>query len=174
MRLLCLLLLILLALPALAQPIYRVVDEHGNVTYTDQKPSDDAQPLRLPELSVVGADRFGPPVASSSAETAAAQGEDTLGFRITEPLDGARLVINGDSVLVSMDSHIELPPAALIVLVLDEQPLPPVRGMVATVDGIEPGIHRLRAELQTESGRVLAVTDTVEFEVEIAADMPRP
>ncbi|MFW5816148.1 MAG: DUF4124 domain-containing protein, partial [Wenzhouxiangella sp.] len=38
----------LIGTSAVAQPIYRVVDEQGNVTYTDQKPSEDAEPLDLP------------------------------------------------------------------------------------------------------------------------------
>ena len=40
-------LLSLLAFTAARAEIYKVVDEHGNVTYTDQKPSPDAVPVQL-------------------------------------------------------------------------------------------------------------------------------
>ena len=33
--------------------IYKVVDKDGNVTFTDQRPSDTAQPMDLPPLSVI-------------------------------------------------------------------------------------------------------------------------
>ena len=36
--------------------IYKVVDEHGNVTFTDQRPSSGAQPMDLPPLSVIETD----------------------------------------------------------------------------------------------------------------------
>ena len=50
---------LVLAGPLAAQSggeIYKVVDEHGNVTYTDQRPSEGAVPMDLPPLSVVETD----------------------------------------------------------------------------------------------------------------------
>ncbi len=41
---------------AWAAEIWKVVDEDGNVTYTDQPPKDGAAPMDLPELSVIKTD----------------------------------------------------------------------------------------------------------------------
>lgn len=59
-----------LAQPLFAQEsggIYKVVDEEGNVTYTDQRPNDAAVPMDLPELSVIKTD----PAPAAAAPTAA-------------------------------------------------------------------------------------------------------
>ncbi len=167
MRLILCLLLVLLALPALSQPIYRVVDEHGNVTYTDQKPANDSQPIDLPALSVVGADGNAPPPVVIEAPEPE---RESLDFRIVDPVNGERRISDGGPLQVTLASRIDLPPAAQVVLILNGEALPPVRSMVAALDGVEPGAHSLVAELRTESGRVLATTDTVRFQIELAAD----
>ncbi len=49
----------MLAAPLAAQSsgeIYKVVDEDGNVTFTDQRPSAQAEPMDLPPLSVIESD----------------------------------------------------------------------------------------------------------------------
>ena len=53
--------------------IYKVVDEDGNVTFTDQKPSSNAEPVDLPPLSVIKTDT---PPPSPSLEPAAAPEEE--------------------------------------------------------------------------------------------------
>ena len=45
---------LLVAVPATAQ-VYKCVQEDGTVVYTDQRCSDDAQPMDLPELTVMDA-----------------------------------------------------------------------------------------------------------------------
>ena len=39
-----------------AADIWKVVDEDGNVTYTDQQPKDGSKPMDLPELSIIETD----------------------------------------------------------------------------------------------------------------------
>jgi len=157
-----LLVLLLLAQGAVAQEIYRVVDEHGNVTYTDRKPSDDAEPMDLPELNVLqGEDDELPFDANSQAET-----DDSMDFRVAAPADGATLDGSLGGLSIRLDSALEFPPAAQIVLFLDGRPLDPIRNMETAIDMPRAGPHSLRAELQTPSGRVLAATETVRFEVE--------
>ena len=68
--------LLALALPlavAAEGEIYKVVDEDGNVTFTDQRPSDTAQPMDLPPLSVIesGVDVPEPAAEAEAGEAAA-------------------------------------------------------------------------------------------------------
>ncbi len=159
-----LLLTLALALPAAAQEIYRVVDENGNVTYTDQKPSDDAEPMKLPELNVLEGD------LSESAENPLADTEArSMDFRIEQPADGAVFTPQGGNLEIAMGIAIEVPPTAQIVLVLDGTELAPVRSLDASIPAPEPGEHRLFARLETPSGRVLGTTDPVTFTT-VAAD----
>lgn len=155
-------LLALLVLPAGAQEIYRVVDENGNVTYTDQKPDGDVDPVDLPELNVLEGDAESLPGAES--EAAPTQGEaQPMNFRIERPADGATLTPEGDSIDITMGIDIDVPPTARITLVLDGEELAPVRSLETSIPTPAPGEHRLFARLETPSGRALGTTDPVTF-----------
>src|SRR5699024_2092171 len=144
--------------PLAAQEIYRVVDEHGNVTYTDRKPDDDAEPMDLPELNVLEGDLETQPTDPLAAARPA------MNFRIEQPADGAALTLAADDGLeVVLGIDIEVPPTARITLVLDGEPPAPLRSLQASIDAPPPGGHRLFARLETPSGRVLATTDPVAF-----------
>lgn len=153
-------LLALLAFPAGAQEIYRVVDEHGNVTYTDQKPDDDAQPIDLPELNVLDGDleeAGEDPLAEAEAQ------RQPMNFRIEQPADGSAFTPEGETIEIVMGIDIDVPPTAQITLVLDGEALAPVRSLDASIPAPPPGEHRLFARLETPSGRVLGTTNPVTF-----------
>ena len=38
--------------------VYKVVDEDGNVTFTDQAPADGSKPVELPPISVIEAPKY--------------------------------------------------------------------------------------------------------------------
>lgn len=147
--------------PLVAQEIYRVVDEHGNVTYTDQKPDDGSEPLDLPELNVLEGDADVPPALEG--DDASEDPRRDLNFRIEEPADGETVTMTGSSLRVVMGIDIEVPPTAEIVLVLDGQELEPVRSLQTGIEVSSSGEHRLFARLQTPSGRALGTTDPVTF-----------
>jgi hypothetical protein len=152
------LLTLLLALPAGAQDIYRVVDENGNVTYTDKKPSDDAVPMELPELNVLEGE------PGEGGDPLAQDGSPSMNFRIEQPADNGLVeAAAGDQIDVVMGIAIEVPPTARIVLVLDGRELAPVRSLEASIPAPPPGEHRLYARLETPSGRVLGTTDPISF-----------
>ncbi len=151
----------LLATPLTAQEIYRVVDPDGNVTYTDQKPDDDAEPVDLPEINVLDDEDEAPlPAEQQTPEVA-----EPLQLMILQPGDGDVLSAADGSVEVEMSTNVDIPPTAQIVLFLNGQPQEPVRSLEVTLDQMPPGVYRLRAELQTPSGRRLVTTDSVGFEV---------
>lgn len=145
----------------LAQPIYKVVDEYGNVTYTDQKPSDDAEPMDLPGLNVLEGDTVPEPILAP--EPAAAPAEAAMTFEITSPIPDETIWTDGNSVTVQLASSIDLPPGALVVVNVDGVAQEPINGLVVRLDRLEPGAHRIHAELQTSGGRVLQETEAVNF-----------
>ncbi len=151
--------LLVISLPLAAQPIYKVVDEHGNVTYTDQKPSDDARPMDLPEINVLGSDTDDVAVV----EPDQALDSPGLNFRILSPENEERIITDGDTVGISLGSDIQIPPTAMIVLYVNEIAQAPIQSMDAQIESLDPGEHSFRAELQTSSGRVLAETETITF-----------
>ena len=165
------LVLALIATPLAAQEIYRVVDEQGNVTYTDQKPEDGGETVDLPELNVLGDDDDEAPLPESDSDVETeieADASGPLDFRIVSPGDGDTL--EEGNVQVEMDTNVAIPPTAQIVLFLNGQPQEPIRTLDITLDQVPPGPYQLRAELQTPEGRQLAETDSVRFEVSTAED----
>lgn len=153
------------ALLAQAQPIYRVVDEHGNVTYTDQRPNEQAQPINLPGLQVVDPNRESapvPPAADEPAEPA----RESLQFRIASPRPDQVITDPEGRLRIELEASIELPPAAQAVIYINGVPQEPVNTFVTLFEGVGFGEHSLRAELQTETGRVLALSEEIYVRIE--------
>lgn len=148
--------------------IYRVVDENGNVIYTDQKPEDDADPLALPELNVLEGDSEGLPVVSRDGQLDPVE-QKSMGFQIDRPADGEAITPANGMLQVTMEIAIDIPPTAEIVLVLDGEELEPVRSLEVSVPAPPPGEHELVAHLRTPAGRVLGTTETVHFTTVAAA-----
>lgn len=148
--------------PLAAQEIYRVVDEHGNVTYTDQKPSDDAEPMKLPELNVLqGEEEETLPIEPGNGEVESRP----LEFGFETPQDGGVISTADGSVPVRVSINIDVPPTAELVIFFNGQPQEPVHTLELTLDEVPPGDHELRAVLQTPAGRAIASTDPIRFEV---------
>ena len=147
---------VLLTGPLLAQPIYKIVDEHGNVTYTDQKPSESAEPMKLPELT---------PVESRAAEAMIVpegeQGADRMAFRIAAPAPDADVLSDDGNLTIELDSNVPIPPTAQVVLYINGIAQEPTMGSRIVIEGIDAGEHSLRAELQTASGRMLAISEEI-------------
>ncbi|WP_376695809.1 DUF4124 domain-containing protein [Wenzhouxiangella sp. EGI_FJ10305] len=157
-------LLATLAVSVNAQDVYRVVDENGNVTYTDQKPDDNAEPMELPELNVLEGDEDTLPGIATEGENAQGQGEaQPMNFRIEQPADNTEITPGSEQISIVMGIDIEVPPTAQITLVLDGRELTPVRTLQTDIPAPSPGEHRLFARLETPSGRVLGTTDPVTF-----------
>lgn len=157
-------LLATLAVSVNAQDVYRVVDENGNVTYTDQKPDDNAEPMELPELNVLEGDDETLPGTGTEAEDPQGEGDtQPMNFRIEQPAEEAEITPEGEQISVVMGIDIEVPPTAQITLVLDGRELTPVRTLETEIPAPSPGEHRLFARLETPSGRVLGTTDPVTF-----------
>lgn len=173
--------LLLSAVPSSAQEIYRVVDEDGNVTYTDRKPDDGSDPMDLPELSVVEPGKLGDPevvgAGESAGEPARSDREEApnLAFRITSPGQEDTIWNTAMQLPVQLELGVDIPPGAQIVIFLDGQPQQAIQSTSTTLEGVERGPHELRAELQTASGRVLARTEPVTFFMrQQSALHPRP
>lgn len=151
---------LLTAGPAVAQTIYKVVDEHGNVTFTDQKPSEDAEPMKLPEL-MPATGRVAEEVIEAEAEDAPEQATERLQFRITSPAPDADVMSPDGSLTVELDSNVPIPSSAQVVLYINGVAQEPTFGSRIVVEEIGAGEHSLRAELQTASGRMLAISEEI-------------
>jgi hypothetical protein len=151
--------------------IYKVVDENGNVTFTDQRPHSEAQPMDLPPLSVIETD-IEVPEPPTPEEAAAAEAEKPLtprelrrkfrDFRITRPQNEETFWGTANTVVVSWGSSEPVPPEMKVLLYLngEGQPAPASGSLTLTLDR---GEHQVYAELRDERNRRIVQTDTVTF-----------
>ena len=160
-------LLCLLALPAWAQ-VYKTVDEEGNVTYTDQPPPDGAQPMDLPELSVVETDYEAPPAKTADADAAPTEPTPRelrkmyRDFKITRPMQEETFWGTANQVVVSWGSSKPMAPSMSVRVYVDGQLQTGGEGdmMALTLDR---GEHTVYAELLDARGRRVATSETITF-----------
>ena len=174
-KLLILLVTVLLALPLMAEDkIYKTVDEDGNVVYTDQKPSDDAEPVDLPELTIVDPVEIGTAPAPNS-NGSQNQDQNQMTFRIVSPTQDETIWNTAYTVDVRLELSTGIPPGAQIALFVDGQLKTTTQSLSATLTEVFRGPHTLRAELQTQNGRVIASTESVNFIIQQQSALrPRP
>ncbi len=155
--------------------IYKVVDKDGNVTFTDQRPSADAQPMDLPPLSVI---TTSPPDLPPAAPAEGAVEEEqpavpTLSdlrkmyrdFRITRPMPEETFWGTENTVVITWQSSQPISPQLRVMVMVD--------GVAQQSTGsgslsltLERGEHQVSAELRDERNRRIASTDTVTFYVQ--------
>jgi len=165
-------LLILLAPLTLAAEgeIYKVVDKDGNVTFTDQRPSDTAQPMDLPPLSVIESGVQAPEPAAGAAQDAVEVREPTprelrrqySDFRITQPAQEETFWGTANTVVVAWGSSQPPLPDMRARLYVDGEPqdVPAVGNLSLTLDR---GEHTVYAELFDARQRRIVTTETVTF-----------
>ncbi len=180
----------LLASGMLAAQVYKVVDEHGNVTYTDQPPPDGTPPMELPELSVVESEEDVTAVADPAtllnadpvdADGLAATPEKTprelrqmfSDFRILTPTQDETFWGTANVVVVTWGANAAYEEGMQVSVVVngDPQDVDPNRNLPLTLDR---GEHQVYAVLRDNRGRRIMTTDTVTFFVKQASARINP
>lgn len=176
--------LLLLPLAAFAEgEVYKVVDKDGNVTFTDQRPSSTAQPMVLPELSVIETDVDVPESGTPQGEAEASEPlpltprelrRKYRDFRIISPQPDETFWGTANSVVVSWGSSQPIEDNLTVRLIVngEAQAAPPEGSVTLTLDR---GEHRVSAELRDARNRRVMATDTVTFYVkQYSANFNRP
>lgn len=139
-------LLITSATAAAAQSVYRVVDEDGNVTFTDTPPSGavaEVQPLNAPNTTPAI-----PTDGQSTADDSAPQGDDAMveyDTRITSPADQSTIPMGPGNFVVQVAVRPGLGTGEHLVLTLDGEPVgAPQRTASWQLTNVFRGEHRLQ------------------------------
>lgn len=149
---------------AAAQAIYKTVDADGNVTYTDQPPTPDAQPLDLPPITVAD-----PYENNEIGDIQLDAGETVVDlvpypdFRLLSPTSEQHFWGTGGTFTAQASTNAPLEPGHLVQFVLDGQVAGSGRGYFMEFTGIDRGEHVIRAEVVDTQGNSLARTDNVVF-----------
>ncbi len=175
---------LLLPLTAMAEgEIYKIVDKDGNVTFTDQRPSTNAQPMELPPLSVIETDIQ---VPDESAPAGAEEAANTFpptprelrrkyrDFRITSPQPEETFWGTANTVSVTWASSEPISDELTVFLFVDgESQQVPASGSAELV--LDRGEHQVYAELRDTRNRRITSTEPVTFFVkQYSANFNRP
>lgn len=154
-------LLATLALPASGQAIYKSVDEDGNVVYTDQPPTPDAQPIELPPLTVADPFEVPPPLVGELEP-----GDEIVpyaGVAMVSPEPEQHFWGTGGTLRAQLEAPHELRAGDSVNFYLDGALAGTVRGYGFDLSEVHRGEHSVFAEIVGEGGRVLARTEPVVF-----------
>lgn len=163
--------LVLFCTPTVAE-VYKVVDENGNVTYTDQPPGPDSVPVDLPGLSIISPQQS--PAGRRTAAPGDGEGEPEVtsirelrrgysDFSIVSPQHEESLWGTENTATVSWDTRYQLQAGMTVVVYLDGQPQPPTNVPVSVFRDLDRGEHNVRAELYDSKNRRIATSQTVTF-----------
>jgi len=165
---------------AWAADVWKVVDEDGNVSYTDQPPEDGSAPMKLPELSVIETD-----YQAVTSPGAAGEGESKeptrrelrklyRDFRITRPLPEETFWGTANTVMFAWGSTTAITPGMSVRLLVDgKAQTAPASGSIALT--LDRGEHRVLAELRDSGNRRIVAAEPVTFYVkQNSANFNRP
>lgn len=156
------------AAASLHAQVYKIEDEHGNVTYTDQAPGDGAEPMELPGLSVVETEPVETLPGAEDDEVAPAEPTPRelrrmyRDFAITRPANEETFWGTGNQVVVSWGAANPLLPDMRVRLYLDGEAQEETRQTMIALE-LDRGEHSVYAELLDHRGRRLITTPTVTF-----------
>lgn len=162
--------------PGARAEVYKVVDENGNVTYTDQAPGPDARPMVLRELSVISPQVAAPKAGTEQAAEAdaAVEGEQDVmsirelrrayrDFRIVSPMQEQHVWGTGNEVTIAWGAQYPLQPGMMVTIYVDGQAQPPTTQSAISMGSMDRGEHQVYAELVDSQNRRIALAETVTF-----------
>lgn len=160
---------LIVALPALAAPVYRHVDANGNVVYSDEPGQGnrvDLKPITVVDPAEVES-RSRPAESTPTSPSAV----DYERFAITSPSNGETLPTGqGGNVQVQLAIEPELQPGDRVQLRVDgEVSQSPMHTSVFALSQLERGEHRIQAELLDTQGRVRLSTPAITLYVQRAS-----
>lgn len=160
---------LLVALPALAAPVYRHVDANGNVVYSDE-PGQGSR-IDLKPITVVDPAEVESRSRPAESTTTSPSAVDYDRFAITSPSNGETLPTGqGGNVQVQLAIEPELQPGDRVQLRVDGAvSQSPMHTSVFALSQLERGEHQIQAELLDAQGRVRLSTPAITLYVQRAS-----
>jgi hypothetical protein len=156
------------AAPAIAQEMYRWVDENGVVHYSD-RPRDGAEKVELAPVQSYQSDAVSRPQARDPSAVPESDSEPFQyeSIRIVAPENGGAVWATGGGMTVMVEVQPRLQPGHQIQLTLNGNLVPgtPVAASSISVTGLIRGEHILQAAVVDADGRSQIFSQDVIFNV---------
>lgn len=158
-----------MATNAMSADVYKVVDEDGNVTYTDKPPPDGSKPIKLAPISVVEAPTYEQP------EKADAEGEESKemtlpylrkqysDFAIVSPQQEESVWHPEAAMPVAWSTRYQLQEGMQVTVYVDGKQIAKTSDQIIPVPNIERGEHKVEAQLTDSKNRRVATAEPVTF-----------
>jgi len=163
-----LLVMLLLAAPALAQEVYRWVDENGVIHYSDQ-PREGAERITVAPPQSYESRAESRPEARDADAVDSPDADDFVyeSIRIASPEDDGAVWATGGGMTVVVEVQPALRPGDRIGLSLNGAAVPgtPVANNRITVNGVIRGTHTLQAQVIGADGQMKIFSQDVTFHV---------
>ena len=163
-------LMILGAMPSHAA-IYKIVDEDGNVSYTDVAPTEvQKQSSTAVEMNVVNT--FKDPlnsVAADPLEDDAPAAEGYTALAIVAPADETSVRANAGNVTLRAQLTPALQPGHHVRFFLDGKPVGTVAAPSLTIENVDRGTHTVAAVVIDAQGKPLRDSQTTRFTLQRAS-----
>lgn len=178
-------LLAMISCPLTAQ-VYKVVDEDGNVTYTDQAPGDGSQPIELRPISVIEAPAYVKPEKPDEESIEDGEGKEMslrylrknyADFAIVAPRQEESVWQPDGGVTAAWNARYQLQPGMQVTISVDGQPQTTTSEQIVSLGGLDRGEHTVSAELKDAKNRSIASAGPVTFFVRqpgLYNNRPRP
>lgn len=155
--------------------IYKVVDDQGNVTFTDSPPSDSkANPVSLPPANTQPAMEITPP-PEEPAETNTDKPVAYDKVVIVQPKNDATVPPGQLTQIVQVKTSPTLQAGHRLRIMLDGKPVaPPSATSSIVLDDLLRGAHQLEAQVLNEEDRIVARSVPVTFYVHRASRLINP
>lgn len=161
---------------SLMAQVYKVVDEHGNVTFTDIPPGDGTKPVDLPALSVIETPDY-EETARQAAEAAAAAGvdaeppEETLrslrqsfrDFEIISPQSEESVWAPDGPIPAAWRTSNALQDGMQVMIYIDGNLHATTAQPMVPLVGLERGEHIITAEIRDQRNRTIATAPAITF-----------
>jgi len=158
----------------LAQDIYKTVDEDGNTVYTDQKPSDDAEPIKLRELTVVDPVDLGETEVLDGESENGQEGPPPFRLQVAAPAPEETIWNTAYVLGVQVEASRQLPAGSELVYRIDGQERARTREQNIEIEEVWRGEHQLQVELVGSDGELIAASDPLTFYMRQASALRGP
>ena len=147
--------------------VYKWTQPDGTVMYSDQPPTKNSAPVKLPSLQEI---KMPPPPPSppSSNNTATNQSGQSQAhtynkINITQPADNSAFRNNAGVVTVKLDLEPVLQAGDVVDVILDGKEIGQGTSSTLSISNVDRGTHKLQAVVKDDQGNTLISSDTITF-----------
>ena len=156
MRLIISLLLLAVIDFAVAETVYKTVDENGNIIFTD-KPSKDAEEIKLQKLQTI---KNPNPAKHNPSPKQPKQESLYKTFLVSSPADGAGLRSNNGNVSISLSLQPPLRPGHKIIITMDGKEVSNGSTSSVSLQNLDRGSHNITASVVDGDGKQMISTSS--------------